>query len=593
MAIGKVSGSMLVSNLDRQGTDLQFTTNSQPLVYMDFAQFRMGVNTSSLSETLTINGNLSTSNIVINGSTISTKSGNLTIGSPVELGSIGDVHITGGSANYLVTTDGNGNLSFIDANSQPGIATIEANIGAYQLWANANLATQTTNYDTLYANVGAYETYANANIGNIYTHLNTLDANVGAYEIYANANIGTIYTHLNTLDANVGAYESWANANLATQTTNFDTLNANVGAYQLWANANLATQTTNFDTLYANVGAYEIYANANAATQAGYIDTINSNVAAANTAIATLQTQVYSNANVASYLTVFNGNINAGNIGLSGNLYTDYISANIGNVVSFTGTGAVSIPIGDTAQRPSGVAGYVRYNSDNNQIEYFNGTVWVPVTNTVTDQQITGDGINDTYTLDQSATNVGVLVSINGTLQAPGTAYIVSDNQITFAEVPLSTDIIDVRYLGGTISINSTLSDDLVVSGNLTLSGNISGTVNGYSIGYKDIPQIGTNNANIILTANDGGKHYLSTTNTANVIYIPTNANVPLSTGTVITVVLQGAGNIQVVANAGVTLYMAGNATTGTNTRIISAYGVASILKTGTNTWFINGTGVS
>ena len=404
MAIGKISGSMLQNNLDRQGSDIQFTTNSQTLVYMDFAQFRMGVNTSSLSETLTINGNLSTSNVVISGSTISAKSGNLSIGSPVNLGNISNVYITGGAANYIITTDGNGNLSFIDANVQPGIAAVEANIGAYQLWTNAN----------------------------------------------------------------IGSYQLWSNAN--------------IGAYQMWANANLATQTTNFNTLYANVGAYETYANANSATQATYINTINSNVSAANTAIATLQTQVYSNANVASYLTVFNGNINAGNITLSGNLLTDYIAGNTSNVITFSSTGAIKLPVGSTAQQPVGSNGLIRFNSDIPTVEYWSGSGWVPLTNTVTDQIITPDGIGEdgfgfTYKLSQTATDVGVLVSINGTLQQPGLAYTVSGEYITFNEAPLAgdkVDVIDIRFLGGVVSLNNTLSDDLIVSGNLTISGLLS-----------------------------------------------------------------------------------------------------------------------
>lgn len=471
MAIGRVSGSMLVSNLDRQGTDLQFTTNSQPLVYMNFSQFKLGVNTSSLSETLTINGNLSTSNVLINGLTISSKSGNLSIGSPISLGAIGDVHISGGAANYIIATDGNGNLSFIDANASPGIAAIEANIAAYQLYANANIGSIYNHLNTLDANVGAYEIYANANIGTIYNVLNTLTANVGAYEIYANANIGTIYTHLNTLDSNVGAYQIWANANAATQSTSIDTINANIGAYQLYANANAATQSTSIDTINANVGAYQTWANANAASQASSINTINSNVAAANIAIATLQSQVYSNANVSSYLTTFNGNINAGNIGLSGNLYVDYISSNVSSVVNFTGTTAIKLPVGNDSQRPVGVTGDFRFNTQSGAPEYYNGTTWVPITNTVTDQTITGDDVNTVYTLDQVATNVGTLVSVNGTLQQPGVAYNISGNQITFAEVMLSSDVIDIRYLGGIVSFNNQLADDLTVSGNITLSG--------------------------------------------------------------------------------------------------------------------------
>lgn len=349
----------------------------------------------------------------------------------------------------------------------------------------------------------------------------------------------------------------------------------------------------------SNYGNTQMLANlaANSAANISVLGNITANYFIGNAAYMTGLGATYSNASASAYFLTYTGNISAGNVIVQNSVYTDTISANVGNVVTINGTGALRVPVGNASNRPSGINGYIRFNTDTPALEYYDGSMWVPITNTVTDQQITPDGNNATFTLDQTASTVGVIVSINGVLQQPTVAYSISGTypscQITFTETPQATDIIDVRFLGAAVTMNSTLSDDLVVSGNLTVSGNITGNVNGYTVGYKDIPQISTSNANIVLTANDGGKHYLSTTNTANVIYIPTNANVPLSTGTVITVVLQGTGNVQVVGNTGVTLYMAGNSTTGTNTRSISAYGVASILKTGTNTWFINGTGVS
>lgn len=42
------------------------------------------------------------------------------------------------------------------------------------------------------------------------------------------------------------------------------------------------------------------------------------------------------------------------------------------------GTDAIRIPGGTTAQRPTGVAGYVRFNSDSKMLEYYDGTQWVP-----------------------------------------------------------------------------------------------------------------------------------------------------------------------------------------------------------------------
>jgi len=157
----------------------------------------------------------------------------------------------------------------------------------------------------------------------------------------------------------------------------------------------------------------------------------------------------------------------------TGNIVTDYISPDTASVVTFTGNSAIALPAGTSSARPPGADGYLRYNTEVPALEYYAGSAWIPVTNTVTNQSITGDGINDTYTLIQTATTVGILVSINGTLQQPVFAYSVVGNQLTFTEIPLVTDIIDVRFLGASVSISTTLAD-LTVNGNVTLSGILS-----------------------------------------------------------------------------------------------------------------------
>jgi hypothetical protein len=68
---------------------------------------------------------------------------------------------------------------------------------------------------------------------------------------------------------------------------------------------------------------------------------------------------------------------------------------------------------------------------------------------------------------------VGVIVSINGTLQHPSTAYTVTGNQITFTETPEATDVIDVRFLGAAVTVSETVYDDITVSGNVTATGNV------------------------------------------------------------------------------------------------------------------------
>ena len=121
-----------------------------------------------------------------------------------------------------------------------------------------------------------------------------------------------------------------------------------------------------------------------------------------------------------------------------------------GLAVIDTTTGLV-LPVGNTAQQPSpATTGTIRFNTTTGLVEVYDGSVWDDVSGaTVTNQVINPDGSSLTYSLDRSTTAPSILVSINGLIQIPGVSYsyTVTGNSITFAEAPLPTDIIDVRFL--------------------------------------------------------------------------------------------------------------------------------------------------
>jgi hypothetical protein len=77
MAIGRVAGPMLLTDLDRQGLDLQFSTNGNPLVYLDFTNFKMSLNSptdAAIPYTFNVTGNASIGNVVLqNGGIITTQ----------------------------------------------------------------------------------------------------------------------------------------------------------------------------------------------------------------------------------------------------------------------------------------------------------------------------------------------------------------------------------------------------------------------------------------------------------------------------------------------------------------------------------------
>jgi hypothetical protein len=143
---------------------------------------------------------------------------------------------------------------------------------------------------------------------------------------------------------------------------------------------------------------------------------------------------------------------------------------------------------------------------------------------------------------------------------------------------------VDNTYIVANIS-----NTGVAVTGNLSVSGNISGNTAGFAIGYRDVPQVAASNTT--LAATDGGKHYYSTTAGNFTLTIPNNSTTSFATGTAISIVVQAAGNILVNAASGVTLYLAGNSTAAN--RVVGAYGMATLMKVASDTWFINGTGVS
>ena len=157
------------------------------------------------------------------------------------------------------------------------------------------------------------------------------------------------------------------------------------------------------------------------------------------------------------------GNLTISNVTISANSSAVSSSANIifsttgTGAVQFTGNNAIGLPVGNIANRPTRVnAGYLRFNTEFETIEVWDGAEWVQTSGgVITSDVLNGDGSTTQFALSANTTTTGVLVSINGTIQKPSTAYTVSNNSITFTEIPALGDSIEVRKLsGGTISVN-------------------------------------------------------------------------------------------------------------------------------------------
>lgn len=126
-------------------------------------------------------------------------------------------------------------------------------------------------------------------------------------------------------------------------------------------------------------------------------------------------------------------------------------------IVQINGTNAFAMPIGNTSQQPGYVpVGSLRYNTDVVSPEYWNGNSWIAVSTSVDYQTFTGNGTGNTFPLTHSATTGGILVTLNGVQQTPGVAYTVANTNITFAETPTDSDVVDIRYIasGQTSGLN-------------------------------------------------------------------------------------------------------------------------------------------
>lgn len=277
--------------------------------------------------------------------------------------------------------------------------------------------------------------------------VNFADTNVptavtGANVVYV---VGARYTGVQGITA-------FANLQIANVSVTGNTISGNTNGLRFGSNVTVGNLT--ITNLYSADG--NLFSNYGNTQVAQYLPVYGGNVSAANVTISTglfwsngvsALAPTYGNTQVGAYLTTYTGNITAGNV-VSSNVYVDTIVPNANTVTVFGSSTAIGLPIGGNTARPSSPqAGQLRYNSDYESIEFYNGTGWVSIINSIDGQNFFGDGSTVTFTLNHYANSNGIIVNINGTIQQPNFAYTVSGNQLTFSQAPGPTDQIDIRFL--------------------------------------------------------------------------------------------------------------------------------------------------
>jgi hypothetical protein len=265
------------------------------------------------------------------------------------------------------------------------------------------------------------------------------------------------------------------------------------------------------------------------------------------------------------------------------------------------------IPSGTTTQRPGALgytdtAGMFRFNSTTKYLEWYDGTTWnstsAPTTVIVT-QQFNGDGSTTAFLITAigsvTTTTAATLVDINGVLQIGGSSYaytITGGNTVTFTQAPQVGDVIDVRVLTTSKTVNSMSSSSSFAqiqvddtAGILFYAG-VSSPVQTFTMSPGG--GIASNDANVVIssanvattidsyTAYRGAKYLVQASNAGNYQMMEVLVS---SNGTVSSVVgygtVQTSGNLGVVAataSAGTTTLQFIATNTNTNVRVFKQY---------------------
>ena len=339
MAVGRISGPLLKDNLQRNGQNLAFETN---LLYLDVNNFRVGVNNASPQYDLDVNGTIQTTNL---NSTTNANIATFTF-----------------NGNTISSTNTTINLTPTGASGVVYQGTIS--VGSLSISTNVIASTGTN------------------------TNINVSPTGTGAVNLNANTLVnGNLHaTGVITADGNI---------TLGTSTSNTITFTGEVNS-NIWPSA---TNTYNLGSasLYWN----NIYVNTVNATNYN-VSTINattittSNLSISGNTISSISTN--SNINLTPNGT---GSVVLGNYSFNGNVITDTSSGAVSSFSStgngyyqFTGTYGVVLPVGNTSNRPSSLqTGMIRYNTDQQVVEVYNGAAWGSVAGTLSG--ITSSQAND------------------------------------------------------------------------------------------------------------------------------------------------------------------------------------------------------
>jgi len=323
MAIGRISGQLLKSNLLRAGENLAFETD---LLYLDVVNSRIGIKTSSPTTDLDVNGHLRSTNITVDNQL-----------------NIGSLHFTGNT----ITSDSN-TITFTAAAGEATVYHSRLQIDDLQLQGSTISTTVSNSSIELDPNgSGTVNIVANTNITGDLVVTGNVNA-TGNVVIGGNIQIGDALTDNIVINASI-------RSDLVPQTDN--TYDLGSATYRWRAVYTGTLYTSSLIVPSMDIG----------------------NLMFRDNEITTTTGQdLYIDGNGA-------GGVRLGNFRIVDNVITNQVSNAISQIVQ-SGTGYFKIagtngfvpPVGSNAQRPTtyAVLGMTRFNNDSNALEIWNGSTW-------------------------------------------------------------------------------------------------------------------------------------------------------------------------------------------------------------------------
>lgn len=454
--LGRISGSLLANNLVRQGVDLAFETS---LLYLNVTAKRIGINTSSSAYDLQVagTGTLDSTNLIVDTTT-----------------TISNWTISTNTINNV------GGIIYITPNQASNPTIITPGVATSNLQASNNILANTVSNDNI--NISPNGT------GNIYFNYNTTI--YGNYHATGNiqfdGNIQIGVAKLDSVSSNIVPAES--DDSITTEAGDF--LNDESGNQLIDSDYSLGANGLSFNTSYVTTSYINNFYGTDLNITGNTISSVGTNE--------DINLSANGSGSDSLWYLSFNQNTvtNVWPTPTTNTQRSIIISPNGTGLTAITGTGAVTIPVGNNSNLTLTTAGQIRNNSSTSRYEGYVPSGLVSFTNLY-------DTAGLTYITPEASPGV-----------ADNTIRFVTNN-IQRASIT-TTGLIGTSISGGNVNFsvnnisNSVSTNDLTVSptsGNINLN---TVKVNGNSI---------TNPLNTAFSISATGSGYTKFAGTSGVVF--------------------------------------------------------------------------